>query len=307
MTVRALNVVLIFSLVTALSGLPNIIPVPTRPEGHTLPTDLQPPPLEDKEGYVTVFVVNIYAVKNVSNADLESKELFQNEITELVPKITEPFATVLLVVDEKESLPVDLDEFADGLHSEGYKIDKIDRNGTTKVLRLKLAEEEARRMVESASKPYDETGSRQKRATCYKCGGRGGGGGGGSGGGYPSGYYPSGGGGGGGGQCSTCGGSGGGGGYYPSGGGGGYYPPSGGGGGSYPPSGGGGGSYPPSGGGGGYPSGYPSGGGGDGFRRGGGGGHRGGGGGGGCSTCGGGGSFAHSQSSASASAGSWGK
>lgn len=190
----------------------------------------------------------------------------------------EPLATVLLVLEDdedeaKRQLPVDLDEFAEGLKDEGYNVDKIDHNGKTKVLRMKLAKEQARNMVEAASKPRDddETKYRRKRTACLKCGGggRGWGGGGWGGGGYQGGgYYPS----GGGGSCTTCGGGGyypsgggGGGGHYPSGGGGTvvvYYPSSGGGGGGHYPSGGGGGGghYPSGGGGGGgyYP---PSGGG----------------------------------------------
>jgi len=122
-------------------------------------------------------------------------------------------------MSEKHS-PVDLDEFAEGLGEQGFKVDKIDMNSKTKVLKMKLEKAVARNMIESASKPAEERTSRKKRTLCLKCSGFGGKGGGG-------GYYP-GGGGGGGGYCPTCGG--GGGGHYPSGGGGGYYPGGGGGG-----------------------------------------------------------------------------
>jgi len=120
-------------------------------------------------------------------------------------------ATVLLVIEddvddvnEKHS-PVDLDEFAEGLEEQGFKVDKIDLNSKTKVLKMKLEKAEARNMIESASKPAEQRTDRKKRTLCLKCGK-------GYGGGYPSGGggYPS-----GGGYCSTCGGGGG----YPSGGG----------------------------------------------------------------------------------------
>lgn len=128
----------------------------------------------------------------------------------------EPLATIFLVVanedEERERLsPADLDEFATELESQGIKVDKIDVDNKSKVLKMKLEKAEAQSMIESAMKPDHEKKGRQKRTICLKCGGYGGGYGGG-------GYYPS---GGGGNYCPTCGG----------GGGGGYYPPSGGGGG----------------------------------------------------------------------------
>lgn len=129
--------------------------------------------------------------------------------------LSDLLVTVLLVVEEKEEeeeKPVDLDEFAQELEGQGFKVDKIDRNGKTKVLKVKMEKEEAESMIESSLQPNDEKKARSKRTVCYKCGGRRGWGGGG----YPSGgYYPSGGGGGG---CPTCGG----GSYPPSGGGGRY-------------------------------------------------------------------------------------
>lgn len=127
----------------------------------------------------------------------------------------EPLVSVLLVVDddeteEMEKHPVDLDEFAEGLEGQGFKVDKIDLNSKAKVLKMKLEKAEAESMIDSALKG-NEKKYRQKRTICLKCGGGGGGWGG----------YPSGGGYGGygGGQCSTCGG-GGGGNYLNSGGGG---------------------------------------------------------------------------------------
>lgn len=103
--------------------------------------------------------------------------------------------------------PVDLDEFAEGLEGQGFKVDKIDLNSKAKVLKMKLEKAEAESMIDSALKG-NEKKYRQKRTICLKCGGGGGGWGG-----YPGG------GGYGGGHCSTCGG--GGGGNYPNSGGGG--------------------------------------------------------------------------------------
>ncbi|XP_072767494.1 uncharacterized protein [Anoplolepis gracilipes] len=286
MMVRALGLVLLFSLVATLSGLPTTsVPDPVVNEEHTLSTELRPPPLDEKERHATIYIINLYAVKNSSGST--SEEMFENEIVEAVPDILEPLATVLLVIteddEEKERhSPTDLDEFAAELEVEGIKVDKIDVDNKSKVLKLKLEKAQAQSMIETASKPIYERKDRQKRTTyCKKCGGGYGGGypsGGGYGGGYPSGgggYYPS----GGGGHCPTCGGKGGGG----------YYPPSGGGGGAGHYQRGGGGGYYPSGGGGGYPSG-------------------------GCNKCGGGGgggggsySSASASAQASSSSGSWGK
>lgn len=150
----------------------------------------------------------------------------------------EPLATILLLLEDdedemKQHLPADLDQFAEGLQGEGYKVNRINHNGKTNVLTVKMDKEKAQSMVETASKPYDETKSRQKRTICFKCGGRGRGGGWGGGGGYLTGGFGIGGGfglgGGGGGSYYPSGG----GGHYPSGGGGDYYPPSGGGEGRY--------------------------------------------------------------------------
>ncbi|GAB1863501.1 hypothetical protein CAJAP_04580 [Camponotus japonicus] len=221
MVIRALGVVLLFSLVATLSGLPTIEPgdpAVNTYEEHTLSTELQPPPIEEKERHATVYIINLYAVKNSSGNT--SEEIFENEIIETVPEILEPLATVLLVIadndEEKEKhSPADLDEFAAELESQGIKVDRIGMD-KSKVLKMKLQKAEAESMIESASKPIYEKKDRQKRTICLKCGGGGYGGGGyggGKGGGHRGGggYYPSGGGGGG---CSTCGGGGGGGGSY---------------------------------------------------------------------------------------------
>ncbi|XP_072767496.1 uncharacterized protein [Anoplolepis gracilipes] len=212
MMVRALGLVLLFSLVATLSGLPTTsVPDPVVNEEHTLSTELRPPPLDEKERHATIYIINLYAVKNSSGST--SEEMFENEIVEAVPDILEPLATVLLVIteddEEKERhSPTDLDEFAAELEVEGIKVDKIDVDNKSKVLKLKLEKAQAQSMIETASKPIYERKDRQKRTTyCKKCGG-------GYGGGYPSG----GGYGGGAGHYQR----GGGGGYYPSGGGGGY-------------------------------------------------------------------------------------
>lgn len=112
--------------------------------------------------------------------------------------------------EEKENRsPVDLDEFAEGLKSEGFKVDKIDLTSKTKMLKMKLEKAETQNMMESALKQGEERNvkkdSRKKRTICLKgC----------KSGGYGGGYYPPSGGGGypSGGGCSTCGGGG-----YPSG------------------------------------------------------------------------------------------
>ncbi|TGZ47588.1 Uncharacterized protein DBV15_03452 [Temnothorax longispinosus] len=200
MAVRALSLVLLFTFVSVIFGLPTT-PVPepavNTQEEHTLSTELLPPPVDEKEHHATIYIINLYAVKNgSSNA---SEEMFQNEVVETIPDILEPLVSVLLVIDDDENEelekhpPVDLDEFAEGLEGQGFKVDKIDLNSKAKVLKMKLEKAEAESMIDSVK--GNEKKFRQKRTICLKCGG-----GGGYGGGY--GGYPS----GGGGQCSTCGG-----------------------------------------------------------------------------------------------------
>lgn len=111
--------------------------------------------------------------------------------------LAEPLVSVLLVLedDENEEMEnhplVDLDEFAEGLESQGFKVDKIDLNSKAKVLKMKLEKEKAESVIDSALKG-DTKKFRQKRTICFKCGG--GGWGGGGWGGYPSGGQSSGGG-----------------------------------------------------------------------------------------------------------------
>ncbi|XP_070149319.1 keratin, type II cytoskeletal 1b isoform X4 [Polyergus mexicanus] len=219
MVVRALGIVLLFSLVATLSGLPIAEPDPANThEEHTLSTELRPPPFDEKEHHATVYIINLYAVKN--NSGNTEEEIFENEIIETIPDILEPLATVLLVIEDDDEererhSPADLDEFAAELENEGIKVDTIKMGNMSKVLKIKLEKAKAQSMIESASKPIHEKRDRQKRTICLKCGG-----GGGYGGGYGGGaghyrrggqgnYYPSGGGGG----CSTCGGGGSGGSY----------------------------------------------------------------------------------------------
>ncbi|XP_076179902.1 uncharacterized protein LOC143153029 isoform X2 [Ptiloglossa arizonensis] len=318
-TSRSLRALSLLLFVAALSALPTQEPSANAvldTEDTTLSTDLKPPPLpdNDRKSQFVLFVINIYGVKNSSGET--SDEIFENTIIDKTSNLTEPLATVVLVVevdddDAETDSPVNLDEVADDLEfGEGFKVDRIQQDGETNILRIKMDSKDVGGILRSKSPLETMKKVRNKRTPCLKCklkgfaGGGGGGGGCGSGscgGGYPGGGYGGGGYGGGGyggggyggggypggGGCGGggCGGGGGGGrpgGGYPGGGGGGY---PGGGGGGYP--GGGGGGYP-GGSGAGYPS-HPSGGGG------------------GCSTCGGGGGGGGgSYAQASSSAGSWG-
>lgn len=48
-------------------------------------TELLPPPLDEKEHHATIYIINLYAIKNdSSNA---SEEMFQNEVREMIPDI----------------------------------------------------------------------------------------------------------------------------------------------------------------------------------------------------------------------------
>jgi len=95
--------------------------------------------------------------------------------------LAEPLVSVILVVEDDENeesenhRPVDLDKFAGELKNEGFKVDKIDLNSKTKVLKMKLEKMEAQSMIDSALKG-DQKKFRQKRSYCYKCGGGYGGG-----------------------------------------------------------------------------------------------------------------------------------
>ncbi|KYN19611.1 hypothetical protein ALC57_08087 [Trachymyrmex cornetzi] len=207
MAVRALSLVLLCTFVTVIFGLPTLPePAVNAHEGRTLSTELQPPApsSDEKEGYATIYIINLYAIKN-SSSNL-SEEMFQNEVIEKLPDIIEPLVSVILVEEDDESeesenhQPVDLDKFAAGLQDEGFKVDKIDLNSKTKVLKMKLEKAEAQSMIDSALKG-DQKKFRQKRSSCMSCRGHGR---------YSSesGYYPGDGGGGGWGRYSS------GGGYY---------------------------------------------------------------------------------------------
>ncbi|XP_043791442.1 keratin, type II cytoskeletal 1-like isoform X2 [Apis laboriosa] len=229
-TARSFRALLLLLFVGALSAAPTI-----DAENTTLSTELKPPPYPQKEEdhYYMVFVINIFGVKNVSGET--SDEILENDIVHHIPQLTDPLATLLLIIDVDENdedtdEAVDLDEVAEDLikDEEDFNVEKINYGGETKVLRLKLSKEEGESIFPSKSKLEKLKKIRNKRTLCVKCGGSGGLGGGGypsggggypsggggypsGGGGYPSGGggYPSGGGGypSGGGGCSTCGGS----------------------------------------------------------------------------------------------------
>ncbi|XP_071566980.1 uncharacterized protein [Temnothorax nylanderi] len=194
MAVRALSLVLLFTFVSVIFGLPTT-PVPepavNTQEEHTLSTELLPPPVDEKEHHATIYIINLYAVKNGSSN--VSEEMFQNEVVETIPDILEPLVSVLLVIDDDENEelekhpPVDLDEFAEGLEGQGFKVDKIDLNSKAKVLKMKLEKAEAESMIDSVK--GNEKKFRQKRTICLKCQKGGGGGGYGGYGGYGGGGY----------------------------------------------------------------------------------------------------------------------
>ncbi|XP_018303309.1 uncharacterized protein [Mycetomoellerius zeteki] len=175
MAVRALSLVLLCTFVTVIFGLPTLPePAVNAHKERTLSTELQPPApsLDEKELYSTVYIINLYAVKNSSSN--VSEEMFQNEVVESLPDIIEPLVSVILVVeDENEesenNRPVDLDKFAEGLEGEGFKVDKIDLNSKMKVLKMKLEKAEAQSMIDSVLKG-DQKKFRQKRSYCVRCG-----------------------------------------------------------------------------------------------------------------------------------------
>ncbi|KYN44249.1 hypothetical protein ALC56_01311, partial [Trachymyrmex septentrionalis] len=183
MAVRALSLVLLCTFVTVIFGLPALPePAVNIYEERALSTELQPPALssDETEHYATIYIINLFAVKNSSSN--VSEEMFQNEVVETLPDIIEPLVSVILVVEDDENeesenhRPVDLDKFAEGLKDEGIKVDKIDLNSKMKVLKMKLEKAEAQSMIGSALKG-EQKKFRQKRFSCYKgCGGGYGGG-----------------------------------------------------------------------------------------------------------------------------------
>ncbi|XP_031771706.1 keratin, type II cytoskeletal 1 isoform X9 [Apis florea] len=233
-TARSLRALLLLLFVGALSAAPTIEDA----ENTTLSTELKPPPYPQKEGeHYLLFVINLFGLKNISGET--SDEVLENDLLQHVPDLTDPLATLLLVIqvdenDEDTNESVDLDELAEDLNKEqGFNLEKLNYGGETAILRVKLSKEEGEDIFPSKSKLEKLKKIRNKRTLCLKCGG------GGYGGGFGGGY------GGGGGKPGCASGSCGGGGYpgggYPSGGGG--YPS---GGGGYPSGGGG---YPSGGGG----------------------------------------------------------
>lgn len=52
-------------------------------EDRTLPTELQPPPLVENGNHTTVYIINVFAVRN-SN---ESVDTLKNEIVDTVPEM----------------------------------------------------------------------------------------------------------------------------------------------------------------------------------------------------------------------------
>ncbi|KAG7205497.1 hypothetical protein KM043_007480 [Ampulex compressa] len=225
LTLGALAILL---LASTPSGLP-LTADNAAADNKTLSTELKQPAEEDQHHFM-VFIVNLYGVKNISGET--SAEMFENELTEKVPDILEPLATVLLVVEtdddsEESAGAADLDEIAKDLEKEGFKVERLGSGSQTKLIRVRLDEQNVDGLMNmtSNSKTEESGKIRRKRTSCLKCkgfskGGGGGGGGGGYygghgyGGGYPVVVYP----GGGGGGCPPggCGYN-----YYPSGGGGG--------------------------------------------------------------------------------------
>ncbi|XP_060819148.1 keratin, type II cytoskeletal 2 epidermal-like isoform X5 [Bombus pascuorum] len=227
-TTRSIRSLLLLLLITVVSAAPTIgekiyIALSSNEENTTLSTELKPPPYPQKEEHqYMVFVINLFGLKNASGET--SEEMFENEVIQSVPELTDPLATVLLIleVDDNEEdtgVLVDLDEVADELRDkEGLNVEKMNNTGEAKLIKVKLYKNDEGNLYPLKTKLNELSKSRKRRTLCVKCGGGGypgGGLGGGFGGGHSGGGYgghPNGGGGGGypsgGGGCSTCGGGG---------------------------------------------------------------------------------------------------
>ncbi|XP_014601941.1 PREDICTED: uncharacterized protein LOC106785742 isoform X2 [Polistes canadensis] len=202
--------VLAFLLLAAaiVSGLPapdeSKISTDINEENSTLILDLVPPiEGEDDNGRnVTLFIINLYAIRNHSGES--SEEMLDNNVVQKMPDIIGPLATLFLVVEEGgDEEPVDLDKMAKYMEEHGLKTDKIDESGETSVLKTEIPEkdiDDVKEMLESTADNYSTSDKlskskkyRAKRMACHKChggGGRGGGGKGGGGGGGQIGVIP---------------------------------------------------------------------------------------------------------------------
>ncbi|XP_033224577.1 keratin, type I cytoskeletal 9-like isoform X2 [Belonocnema kinseyi] len=223
-----------FLLASGLSALPvspdaEILP-PSKDVLPTLATELMPPPPPKDNGSEkspVLFLINLFGVKNQTS----DEEVLQDDILSEVPDISEPLASILLVVGaDDEDSPVSLEEVSKDLENEGFQVETLKgKDGEIKVIKVNIALDdlestelsEENKDVLSTLRTKREAGQknferiRMKRHLCLKCkhggGGNGGygggyGGGNGVGGGYNQGYQ---------GQhqghqghqgCSTCGG-----------------------------------------------------------------------------------------------------
>ncbi|EFN84862.1 hypothetical protein EAI_00743 [Harpegnathos saltator] len=122
-------------------------------KNHTLPIDLQPQSIDDKEHHASVFILNLYTIEN--NNGNESEEMFQNENIETGHTgadcmhdqpltTTEHHLAVENDKKEKEYLLIGK------LKDEDYEVDEINHNDKTKMLKLKSNKKEARNMMEAS-------------------------------------------------------------------------------------------------------------------------------------------------------------
>ncbi|XP_047353325.1 uncharacterized protein LOC124950535 isoform X3 [Vespa velutina] len=188
---------LLLATSTIISGLPALddskIIADNDEENSTLSLDLVPPMIKDDDDKnITLFIINLYAVRNHSGE--ASEEVLDNSLIEKMPDIIGPLATIFLVVEEGEDeKPVDLDEMAKYMEKHGFKMDKIDESGETSVLRTEIADKEIDNVKDILESTVDNSSTeklskskkyRARRMACHKCHGGGGGGGRGGGGGY---------------------------------------------------------------------------------------------------------------------------
>lgn len=89
--------------------------------------------------------------------------------------ITAPFATIVLLVEKKnEQSPVKLEDVARDLEEEGFKVERIEKDGDTRVIKVDIEVPEAKvhKKIEDAKYsilPSKYTQLRNKRSPCLNC------------------------------------------------------------------------------------------------------------------------------------------
>ncbi|XP_053979044.1 uncharacterized protein LOC128876592 [Hylaeus volcanicus] len=177
-TLSNLKVLSSLLLVVAISALPtpdsseDPAVDPIIDDDVTLATDLQPPP-KPNDSELVFYVVNVYGSKNSSDESSEGN--LDTDLIEKVPRLTGSKATTFVVIelddsDEETDDPVDLDDLAFGLEIiEGFNVDKIEKNGETRLLKVTAYDSGDNDVESTKSKLEKIAKDRNKRSPSSVC------------------------------------------------------------------------------------------------------------------------------------------